>query len=140
MMKLIKILLITFFCLGMFFSPIHAQEQKCKFSGDIREDFEKCNPEIGIRVIPNVDMKVDKKNSDFRTIVTEIVERVQKTAAVVAIGLLIWIGLILAFPSKTESKEGAKSKVTSVLVGFLIVVGTTLIVNWIIKLTYEFFP
>lgn len=50
-------------------------------------------------------MKVDKDKSDFRTIVTDVVERVQKVAAVVAIGFLIWIGLILAFQFKEAAKE-----------------------------------
>jgi len=113
---------------------------KCEFSGgDILQDFKKCNPSIGVKPDSDLDLKVTTAEWDFRTIMSTIIGRVQKVTAVVAIGLLVWIGLVLVMPMNAEAKESAKSKVISVLLWFLFMIAATLMVNGIINLVYDLF-
>jgi zinc transporter ZupT len=62
---------------------------------------------------------------------------VQILTSVLAIGVLVWIGLILVLPVSAEAKESAKAKIFSVMIGFLVMIAATLIVNGIINLLYE---
>lgn len=59
--------------------------------------------------------------------------------SVIAIGVIVWIGLIMVLPVNAEAKESAKSKVFSVAIGFLVMIAATIIVNGIINLLYEIF-
>lgn len=43
----------------------------------------------------------------------------------------------MVLPVSAEAKESAKSKVLSVLLGFLIMIAATIIVNGIINIIYE---
>lgn len=51
--------------------------------------------------------------------------------------MIVWIGLILVLPTSSEAKENAKSKVFSVIFGFLLMIAATIVVNGIINLLYE---
>ncbi len=66
-----------------------------------------------------------------------IVKRVQILTSIVAIGIIVWIGLIMVLPVNAEAKESAKSKILSVLLGFLVMISATIIVNAVINLLYE---
>ena len=68
-----------------------------------------------------------------------MIRRVQIVTGVIAIGVIVWIGMILVLPVSNEAKEKAKSKVLSVVFGFLIMIAATIIVNGIINLLYEVF-
>jgi len=68
-----------------------------------------------------------------------VIRRVQIVTGVIAIGVIVWIGMILVLPVSNEAKEKAKSKVLSVVFGFLIMIAATIIVNGIINLLYEVF-
>jgi hypothetical protein len=117
-----------------------AQTSDCIFrGGDIRSEFKNCNTSIGPRSESNVDLDVTQHNSDFRTIIAAVIRRVQIVTGVIAIGVIVWIGMILVLPVSSEAKEKAKSKVFSVVLGFLIMIAATIIVNGIINLLYEVF-
>jgi hypothetical protein len=45
----------------------------------------------------------------------------------------------MVLPTSAEAKESAKSKVFSVVLGFLVMIAATIIVNGIINLLYEIF-
>lgn len=112
----------------------------CKFlGGDIRSEFKNCNTDIGTKSVSKIDLDVTAHNSDFRTIVASVIRRVQIITGVIAIGVIVWIGMILVLPVSSEAKEKAKSKVLSVVLGFLIMIAATIIVNGIINLLYEIF-
>ncbi|MCB9806531.1 hypothetical protein H6768_01275 [Candidatus Peribacteria bacterium] len=68
-----------------------------------------------------------------------MIRRVQIVTSVIAIGVIVWIGLIMVLPVNAEAKESAKSKVFSVAIGFLVMIAATIIVNGIINLLYEIF-
>lgn len=106
---------------------------------DIRSEFKNCNTDIGPRSESNIDLTVTEHNSDFRTIIAAVIRRVQIVTGVIAIGVIVWIGMILVLPVSSEAKEKAKSKVLSVVFGFLIMIAATIIVNGIINLLYEIF-
>jgi len=82
---------------------------------------------------------VTKSGSDFKTITAAVIRRVQIVTSVLAIGVIVWIGLIMVLPVSAEAKESAKSKVFSVVIGFLVMIAATIIVNGIINLLYEIF-
>ncbi len=112
----------------------------CEFgAGDIREEFKNCNPSIGVKPSGDIDLQVTEANSDFRTITATIIRRVQIITSVIAIGVIVWIGLIMVLPVSAEAKESAKSKVLSVVLGFLVMIAATIIVNGLINLLYEVF-
>ncbi len=112
----------------------------CVFTGaDSKTDFKNCNPSIGIKTDANIEMSVIKDNSDFHTATAAIVKRVQLLTAIVAIGVIVWIGLILVLPVSAEAKENAKTKVFSVIIGFLVMIGATIIVQVIINFVYDIF-
>lgn len=88
----------------------------CVFGGgDIRSEFKNCNTSIGPRSESNIDLDVTQQNSDFRSIVAAVIRRVQIVTSVIAIGIIVWIGMILVLPVSSEAKEKAKSKVLSVV-------------------------
>jgi Type IV secretion system pilin len=95
----------------------------------VRSEFKNCNTSIGPRSQPNIDLDVTQHNSDFRTIVAAVIRRVQIVTSVIAIGIIVWIGMVLALPVSSEAKEKAKSKVLSVVFGFLVMIAATIIVN-----------
>jgi hypothetical protein len=125
----------------MSFSQInHTFAEGCEFgNGDIRSEFKKCNPSIGVKPEADINLNITKSDSDFREIVATIVRRVQVITSVVAIGIIVWIGLILVLPTNAEVKESAKGKVISVVLGFLFMISATIIVNGIINFLYEIF-
>lgn len=124
--------------IGFLMPEVHASD--CVFGwGDIRSEFKNCNTSIGPRSESNIDLAVTEQNSDFRTIIAAVIRRVQIVTGVIAIGVIVWIGMILVLPVSSEAKEKAKSKVLSVVFGFLIMIAATIIVNGIINLLYEIF-
>ena len=89
----------------------------CTFTGaDSKTDFKNCNPSIGIKTDANIELSVVKSGSNFGTITASIVKRAQTLAAIIAIGVIVWIGLILVLPVSAEAKENAKSKIFSVMI------------------------
>jgi hypothetical protein len=80
----------------------------------------------------DIDLAGDEANSDFRTITATVIRRVQIITSVIAIGVIVWIGLIMVLPVSAEAKESAKSKVLSVVLGFLVMIAATIIVNGIL--------
>lgn len=112
-LQILIVFLLTIFA-GVFVSQVYGAD--CVFGGgDIRDEFKNCNPSIGIKPEAQIDLKATEQSSDFREIVATIIRRVQIITAVIAIGVIVWIGLILAFPTSAEAKENAKSKVFSVV-------------------------
>lgn len=141
MIKLFQSFIITA-CIASFWFMIPEvyAASDCVFGGgDIRSEFKNCNTSIGPRSESNIDLDVTQHNSDFRTIVAAVIRRVQIVTSVIAIGVIVWIGMILVLPVSSEAKEKAKSKVLSVVFGFLIMIAATIIVNGIINLLYEIF-
>ncbi len=88
----------------------------CEFSdgGEIRDMFKDCNPDIGIKPTSDINLKATDADSDFREVFAAVIRRIQILTSVVAIGVMVWIGLILVLPVSAEKKESAKSKVFSV--------------------------
>mgnify|MGYP000281721436 CR=1 FL=1 len=120
--------------------PAQTHAADCQFgAGDIREEFKNCNPSIGVKPDSNVDLQVTDSGSDFRTITATVIRRVQIITSVLAIGIIVWIGLILVLPVSAEAKESAKSKVISVSLGFLVMIAATIIVNGLINILYDVF-
>ena len=127
--------LIIFLFLGLASTVCLADS--CVFSGsDIKSEFKNCNPATGIQSKSNVDLSVQKSGSDFRKMTASIVKRIQIITSIIAIGIIVWIGLIMVLPVSAEAKESAKSKIFSVLLGFLIMLAATIIVNAIINILY----
>ena len=139
---MIKILL-TFsasLLIGLFFTNTAPLYADCSFSdSDIRSDFKNCNPDIGVRPNANIDLKATESNSDFREITAAVIRRVQIVTSVIAIGIIVWIGLVMVLPVSAEAKESAKSKVLSVVIGFLLMIAATIVVNGLINLLYDIF-
>jgi hypothetical protein len=73
------------------------------------------------------------------TLIQMIVERIQTIAFFIAVGVIVWLGLIMVLPGNAEAKESTKSKLTSVLLGFLAMISATIIINAIINLVYDIF-
>ena len=103
----------------------------------IINSFKDCAPETGIKAKNDVDLKVTKSGSDFRDFTAVLVRRVQIVTSIIAIGIIVWIGLIMVLPVSAEAKESAKSKFLSVLLGFLFMISATIVVNALINLLYE---
>ena len=138
--KLLHISIFLLCMLGLSVTAVHAQSAPCKFAGgDIRNEFKKCNPSIGPIAEPGVDLTVTKNNSDFRAIVAAVIRRVQIFTSIIAIGVIVWIGLVLVLPVSSEAKENAKSKVFSVAIWFFVMIAATILVNAVINLLYEIF-
>lgn len=130
---LFSVILLTSFCSSLVSAD-------CSFTGaDSKIDFKNCNPSIGIKTDANIELSVIKDDSDFSDITAAIVKRVQILTAIVAIGVIVWIGLILVLPVSAEAKENAKTKVFSVVVGFLVMIGATIIIQVIINFVYDIF-
>lgn len=68
-----------------------------------------------------------------------IVERIQLIAFFIAVGIIIWIGLLMILPANAEAKEATKSKLISVLLGFLAMLSATIIINALINSLYALF-
>lgn len=141
---MIKKILQTVFLLSsvalLLILPTQTYAADCQFgAGDIREEFKNCNPSIGVKPDASVDLQVTDSGSDFRTITATVIRRVQIITSVLAIGIIVWIGLILVLPVSAEAKESAKSKVLSVSLGFLVMIAATIIVNGIINILYDVF-
>ena len=141
MIKKLQIACFALFLVMISFSQLnHALAQEFAFgNGDIRSEFETSNPSIGVKPEADINLSATKSDSDFREIVATIVRRVQIITSVVAIGIIVWIGLILVLPANAEAKESAKAKVISVVLGFLFMISATIIVNGIINFLYEIF-
>lgn len=140
MIKILQYLSIIFVLITSLFLVQTSYAADCVFSGgDIREEFKNCNTSIGTRSESNIDLMVTDHNSDFREIVATVIRRVQIITGVIAIGVIVWIGMLLVLPVSAEAKENAKSKVFSVVLGFLAMIAATIIVNAIINLLYEVF-
>ncbi len=127
------IFIITCLCTSVFAS-------NCNFTGaDSKIDFKNCNPTVGIKTDANIELSVVKEGSNFTDIAASIVKRAQTLAAIVAIGVIVWIGFVLVLPVSAEAKENAKSKIFSVVIGFLVMIGATIIIQVIINLVYDIF-
>ncbi len=130
--------LILFVFLG--FGTFHIATAECSFSaGDIRSDFKNCNPNSGIDPTADPNYAVTESGSDFRTFTALMINRIQIIASILAIGIIVWIGLILVLPLSAEAKEQYKSKVGSVLIGFFVMLAASIIITGLINLTYEVF-
>jgi zinc transporter ZupT len=71
------------------------------------------------------------------TLVKKIVNILQTIAFYFAVGIIVWLGLIMVLPANAEAKEATKSKLISVLLGFLAMISATIIVNIIINFIYD---
>lgn len=112
--------------------------ENCIFAGwNPKLEFKNCVPAIGIQAKSDINLDVKASKSDFRKFTGILVKRIQIITGVIAIGVLVWIWLIMVLPVSAEAKESAKSKVLSVLLGFLIMIAATIIVNGIINIIYE---
>ncbi len=129
----------SFFVFGILtLSQMFCFADNCTFAGgNPKLEFKNCVPSIGIQTKSSVNLDVSKPKSDFRIFTGTIVRRIQIVTSIIAIGVLVWIGLIMVLPVSAEAKESAKSKILSVLFGFLIMLAATIIVNGIINIIYE---
>jgi hypothetical protein len=48
---------------------------------------------------------------------------------VLAIGIIVWVGLILVLPVSAEAKEQYKAKIGSIMLGFFVMIAATIIVS-----------
>ena len=136
MKYVLSFLIFVFLGLGSF----HMAAADCSFSaGDIRSDFKNCNPNAGIDPKADPNYAVTESGSDFRTFTALMINRIQIIASILAIGIIVWIGLILVLPLSAEAKEQYKSKVGSVLLGFFVMIAASIIITGLINLTYEVF-
>jgi hypothetical protein len=137
-----KYILSLLVCIGCIFS-LNLAFADCTFNPagaggqDIINSFKDCAPQTGIKAKNQVDLKVTKSGSDFRDFTAVLVRRVQIITSIIAIGIIVWIGLIMVLPVSAEAKESAKSKFLSVLLGFLFMISATIVVNALINLLYE---
>ena len=140
-MKIIHFIILFFIALFSWFPvDISADASNCQFSGgDIKEEFKNCNPDHGVRSEAWVNLNLGKPETDGRDIIDKFIARVQIVTSIIAIGIIVWIGLILVLPVSAEAKESAKAKVFSVLIGFLFMIGATIIVNGLVNILYEIF-
>jgi len=67
------------------------------------------------------------------------VKSIQTIAFYIGIGIIVWLGILMVIPGNSEAKEATKSKLISVLLGFLAMISATIIVNALINLIYEIF-
>lgn len=72
-------------------------------------------------------------------LVKNIVKQIQIVAFLISVGIIIWLGLIMVLPANAEAKESTKSKLTSVLLGFLVMISATIIISALINLIYDIF-
>jgi hypothetical protein len=137
MKYIFSILLFLWMILGTY----HASAAwNCEFStSDIRSIFKNCNPDLWVNPESNPDYQVTKSDSDFRTFVATLISRVQIITSILAIGIIVWIGLVLVLPVSAQAKEEYKSKVWSVMLWFFVMIAATIIVSGIVNLTYEIF-
>lgn len=123
------------------FLPTFGAADGCKYIGsdNVIAEFKNCNTDIGVTSDQSGNLSVINENSQFRTYVATIIKRVQVVTSVIAVAIIIWIGLMMVLPVNAEAKEEYKSKVFSVLMGFLIMISATIIINGIINILYELF-
>ena len=108
MKRFFLIILLATTCL---FASVFAASN-CNFTdAESKIDFKNCNPSIGIKTDPNIELSVVKEGSNFTEITAAVIKRVQTLTAIVAIGVIVWIGLILVLPVSAEAKENAKTKI-----------------------------
>lgn len=136
MKYILSTLIFVFLGCGLFSTTF----AECTFSaGDIRSDFKNCNPDSGIDPKADPNYAVTESGSDFRTFTATMINRIQIIASILAIGIIVWIGLILVLPLNAEAKEQYKSKIGSVLLGFFVMLAASIIITGLINLTYEVF-
>lgn len=87
----------------------------------------------------NPELDVTDDGSDFMKLVQIIVKQLQLITFFIAVGIIVWIGLLMVIPGNAEAKEATKSKLISVLIGFLMMISATIIVNALINLLYDIF-
>ncbi|MEI6711010.1 MAG: hypothetical protein WCK88_01900 [bacterium] len=73
------------------------------------------------------------------TLIQTAVKLVQTMAFYIGVGIIVLLGIMMVVPGNAEAKEATKSKLISVLIGFLVMLSATIIVNAIINLIYEIF-
>ena len=74
------------------------------------------------------------------TLTQRIVSLLQTIAFYFAVGIIVWLGVLMVIPGNGEAKEATKSKLTSVLLGFLAMISATIVVNVLINLIYDILP
>jgi hypothetical protein len=112
----------------------------CVYSdGDIKSVFKNCNPDLWINPEANPNYQITESGSDFRTFTATMIRRIQIITSVLAIGIIVWVGLIMVLPVSAEAKEQYKAKIWSIMLGFFVMIAATIIVSWLINLTYEIF-
>lgn len=73
------------------------------------------------------------------TLIQKAVKFIQTTAFYIGVGIVVLLGIMMVVPGNAEAKEATKSKLISVLIGFLVMISATIIVNALINLIYEIF-
>ena len=132
MKKIILIIWILFFwCYSVF--------AWCEYSWNPLDNFKNCSPENVIEQWSNPRLDVTDSGSDFITLIKKVVNRIQVIAFYIAVGIIVWLGFMMVVPWNAEAKESTKWKLVSVLIGFLVMIGATIIVNAIINILYEIF-
>lgn len=119
--------------------PVFGSAGNCDYNGNPLENFKNCWPEKAIQWDGKPQTDVTDTGSDFMTLIQNIVERAQIIAFFIAVGIIVWLGLLMVLPANAEAKEATKWKLISVLLGFLAMISASIIINAVINLVYDIF-
>jgi|GEM_PF-979208 len=118
---------------------VFANAKGCTYTGNPLESFKNCSPTGVIQEGSSPDLDVTNSGSDFMKLIQIGVKSIQTIAFYIGIGIIVWLGILMVIPGNSEAKEATKSKLISVLLGFLAMISATIIVNALINLIYEIF-
>jgi len=135
MKKIISIIWILFLCT----IPTFVSAANCDYTGNPLENFKNCSPKNVIQEWSEPQLNVTNSGSGFMLLVQKIVNRIQTITFFIAVGIIVWIGLLMVLPANAEAKEATKWKLISVLLGFLAMLSATIIVNILVNLLYDVF-
>lgn len=135
MKKLLIILWISIFST----ISVFASASGCVYTGNPLESFKNCSPTGVIEAENKAGLDVTDPKWGFMTLVQKAVKLIQTSAFYIGVGIIVWLGILMVIPWNGEAKEATKSKLISVLIGFLVMLSATIIINAIINIIYEIF-
>lgn len=92
-MKYLVLFITSVSCFIAIFSLQTVFAADCVFDvGDISDSFKNCNPSIGLDPNAGLEYEVQESGSDFRIFIATAIERIQIITAIIAIGVIVWIG------------------------------------------------
>lgn len=82
---------------------------KCQYDGsDPLGSFKNCGPTNAIQGSVKPETDITDTSSDFMTLIQKIVKQAQIIAFFIAVGIIVWLGLLMVLPANAEAKEATK--------------------------------